>query len=85
MKDSTKKLIKAIFSLIVLITGVVAAIYFGIWVMFIKSILLVGVAFDAGTLTGIGVSWAIIKCLFAKAVTKIILKVTVWVSETLCK
>lgn len=85
MKDSTKKAIKSIFALIVLITGVVSAIYFGLWVMFIKSILLVGVAFDTGTLTGVGVAWAIIKCLFAKAVAEIILKTTAGIVKTLCK
>lgn len=85
MKDSTKKLIKAILALIVLSAGIVAAIYFGLWVMLIKSILTAGVAFDAGLLTGSLLAWTIIKCLFAGSVAWIILSVASWIANILKK
>ena len=51
MSENTKKGIKFILAVLIFVGGIVAAIYFGLWAMFIKSILTACAAFDAGTLT----------------------------------
>lgn len=67
-----KNALKVIFSVLIFVGGIVAAIYFGLWVMFIKPILLACAAFDAGTLTATLVGWTVIKCLLASAVASLI-------------
>lgn len=85
MSENTKKGIKVILAVLIFVGGIVAAIYFGLWVMFIKSILTVCAAFDAGTLTATLVGWTVIKCLLASAVSSLIVWITTTISTFLCK
>lgn len=65
----TNKLkIQGAIALILWIFGVLAGLYVGGWLMFIKPIIACCVAFDAGTLTGIMVGISILKCIFGSAV-----------------
>lgn len=85
MSENTKKGIKVILAVLIFVGGIVAAIYFGLWVMFIKSILTACAAFDAGTLTATLVEWTVIKCLLASAVSSLIVWITTTISTFLCK
>ena len=85
MSENTKKGIKVILAVLIFFGGIVAAIYFGLWVMFIKSILTACAAFDAGTLTATLVGWTVIKCLLASAVSSLIVWITTTISTFLCK
>ena len=85
MSENTKKGIKVILAVLIFVGGIVAAIYFGLWVMFIKSILTACAAFDAGTLTATLVGWTVIKCLLASAVSSLIVWITTAISTFLCK
>ena len=84
-KKSMLEALKIIIAIIVLIVGVVAAIYYGGYVMFIKAILSACAAFDAGTLTATIVGLTVIKCLFASTVAGLIISVTCGVVKFLCK
>lgn len=85
MSENTKKGIKVILAVLIFVGGIVAAIYFGLYVMFIKSILTACAAFDAGTLTATLVGWTVIKCLLASAVSSLIVWITTTISTFLCK
>lgn len=85
MSENTKKGIKFILAVLIFVGGIVAAIYFGLWAMFIKSILTACAAFDAGTLTATLVGWTVIKCLLASAVASLIVWITTTISMFLCK
>ena len=85
MSENTKKGIKVILAVLIFVGGIVAAIYFGLWVMFIKSILTACAAFDAGTLTATLVGWTVIKCLLASAVSSLIVWIATTISTFLCK
>lgn len=85
MSDNTKKGIKVLLSILVFIVGIAAAVYFGLWVMFIKSILMACAAFDAGILTATMVGWTIIKCLLASTVATLILWTASKISLVLLK
>ena len=85
MSENTKEGIKVILAVLIFVGGIVAAIYFGLWVMFIKSILTACAAFDAGTLTATLVGWTVIKCLLASAVSSLIVWITTTISTFLCK
>lgn len=80
-----KNVLKVIFSVLIFVGGIVAAIYFGLWVMFIKPILLACAAFDAGTLTATLVGWTVIKCLLASAVASLIVWITASIAAFMCK
>ena len=80
-----RKKIKLVLSVIVLISGIAAAIYFGLWVMFIKSILIACAAFDAGALTGMVIGTTVLKCIFAGAVASVILSITAGIGKWLLK
>lgn len=77
------KKIKLVLSVIVLVSGIAAAIYFGLWIMFIKSILTACAAFDAGSLTGMVIGTTILKCIFAGTVSSIIIRVTCGIGKWL--
>lgn len=64
---------KRIIAVLVFIIGIVAACYFGGWVMFIKPIIDCCKAFDSGAITGLMVGTTILKCIFASAVASVIL------------
>lgn len=66
---------KYIISWIVLIGSVVCGVYVGGWLMFIQPIIEACKAFDAGTLTGLIVGTTVLKCVFASAVSGIIMYV----------
>lgn len=85
MEKRKKEMIKIIFAIIVLVVGIAMALYFGVWVMFIKAILTACAAFDAGVLTATIVGWTIIKCLFATTIAGLILKATGEIVKALCK
>lgn len=85
MSENTKNGIKVILAVLIFVGGIVAAIYFGLWVMFIKSILTACAAFDAGTLTATLVGWTVIKCLLASTVSSLIVWITTTISRFLCK
>lgn len=63
---------RQILAVLMFIVGIVAACYLGGWVMFIKPIIDCCRAFDGGTLTGLMVGVAVLKCVFAGAVASII-------------
>lgn len=52
-------------STLILIASIVVAAYVGGWLMFIKPLLAVAAAYDAGVLTGMIIVKTIIKCIFA--------------------
>lgn len=79
------QMIKAITAIMVIIAGIMLAVYYGLWVMFIKAILVTCAAFDAGTLTATLVGWTIIKCLLASMVAGLILAAAGAISKVLCK
>lgn len=69
---------------ITIIFGVALGIYTGGWLLFIKPIIAVGVAYGAGTLTGSMIGWTIIKCLvFAPIVAKVIMSVALGIAEAI--
>lgn len=59
---------KQLIGTLLMITGVVGGLYVGGWIMFIHPILEVCKAFDAGTLTGMMIGIAVLKCIFAGAI-----------------
>lgn len=67
-----------------IIIGIVLSIYTGGWLLFIKPIIAVCAAYDAGTLTGSMIGWTIIKCLvFAPIVAKVIMKVALVIAKAI--
>lgn len=84
-KKNLKQAVKVILAIVILIAGIGAAIYYGLWVMFIQAILTACAAFDAGTLTATLVGWTIIKCLLATTVAGLILAVTSRIVKALCE
>lgn len=79
------QMVKVLFAIMIFIGGIILAIYFGLWVMFIKAILTACAAFDAGTLTATLVGWTVIKCLLASTVAGVIIAITSWIAKALCK
>lgn len=77
--------IKVILAIVVFIGGIAAALYYGLWVMFIRSILTACAAFDAGTLTATIVGMTVIKCILASTVAWIIFMVSCTITKWLCK
>lgn len=63
---------KNIIAIIIIWLGCVLALYVGGWLMFIKPIIDVILAFQAGIVTGSMIALAIIKILFASIVGGII-------------
>ena len=59
---------RTILGWIVFICSAAYGVYVGAWLMFIKPIIEVCKAFDAGTLTGLLVGTTVLKCLFASVV-----------------
>ena len=69
---------------ITIIVGVALSIYTGGWLLFIKPIIAVCAAYDAGTLTGSMIGWTIIKCLvFAPIAAKVIMSVALGIAEAI--
>lgn len=67
-----------------IIIGIVLSVYTGGWLLFIKPIIAVCAAYDAGTLTGSMIGWTIIKCLvFVPTVAKVIMKVALMIAEAI--
>ena len=68
----------------VIIVGIALGIYTGGWLLFIKPIIAVCAAYDAGTLTGSMIGWTIIKCLvFAPIAAKVIMSVALGIAEAI--
>ena len=67
-----KKISKAIHW-IIFAAGIVSGLYVGGWLMFIQPILEACQHFDAGTLTGFIISTTVLKCVFASAVSGLII------------
>lgn len=84
-KKNLKQAVKVILAILILIAGIGAAIYYGLWVMFIQAILTACAAFDAGTLTATVVGWTIIKCLLASTLSGLIISVCAGIAKLLCK
>ena len=63
---------KKVIGVILIILGIVGAIYVGGWLMFIQPIISACVAFDSGTLTGMIVGTTVLKCIFASFVAVVI-------------
>lgn len=63
---------RQILAVLMFIVGIVAACYLGGWVMFIKPVIDCCRAFDGGTLTGLMVGVAVLKCIFAGMITSIV-------------
>lgn len=70
---------KVIMGWLVLIGSVVCGLYVGGWLMFIQPIIEACKAFDAGTLTGLLVGVTVLKCMFASAVSGII----IWIGSVI--
>ena len=69
---------------ITIIVGIALGIYTGGWLLFIKPIIAVCAAYDAGTLTGSMIGWTIIKCLvFAPIAARVIVNVTLEIAGTI--
>lgn len=69
---------------ITIIVGIALGIYTGGWLLFIKQIIAVCAAYDAGTLTGSMIGWTIIKCLvFAPIAAKVIMSVALGIAEAI--
>lgn len=85
MNRETKDAIKVILAILIFVGGFISAVYFGLWIMFIKAIMVACAAFDAGTLTATLVGWTIIKCLLATTVAGLILTITGGIAKALLK
>lgn len=69
---------------ITIIVGVALGIYAGGWLLFIKPIITVCAAYDAGTLTGSMIGWTIIKYLvFSPIAAKVIMNVALAIAEAI--
>lgn len=69
---------------ITIIIGIALGIYAGGWLLFIKPIITVCAAYDAGTLTGSMIGWTTIKCLvFASIAVKVIINVALTIAEAI--
>lgn len=69
---------------ITIIVGIALGIYTGGWLLFIKPIIAVYTAYDAGTLTGSMIGRTIIKCLvFAPIAAKVIVNVALAIAEAI--
>lgn len=77
-----KKIIN-IISMIIFVGGIAAAIYVGGWSMFIQPIIEACKHFDAGTLTGVIIGTTVLKCIFASAVSSIIIYVSALIASVL--
>lgn len=64
---------KDVLRTLIFLLTILGAIYVGLWLMFIKPIILVCVAIDAGTLTGMLAGTCVVKVLLASTVAKLIL------------
>jgi hypothetical protein len=60
--------LRLILAIAFTIAGFAGAIYVGVWLMFIKSIMTACAAFDAGCLTATLVGITVLKCVFAGTV-----------------
>lgn len=67
------KKICGILKYVVLIGSLIAGLYVGGYLMFIKPIVTCITAFDLGALTGAMIGWSIVKCIFAGTVSGIII------------
>lgn len=74
---------KKFLSIFFLIAGIVAAIYFGGFVLFAKPILKCCSAFDEGTLTGTMIGITFLKCCVASIVASVCLFVGTLISQLL--
>ena len=74
---------KKFLSIFFLIAGIVAAIYFGGWLLFAKPIWMCCIAFDAGTLTAVMVGITFFKCCVASIVASVCLFVSTLISQLL--
>lgn len=81
MKDG----IRMILAILVFIVGVIFAVYFGLWVMFIKPIMAACAAFDAGTLTAVIIGETVLKCIFASAAASVILAVFTGIAQIIAE
>lgn len=75
MRHKNKSNIKIAIAVIIFFLSIAAAVYFGVWMMFIRPIIGCCVAFDAGNLTAIKVGITVIECLFASTVAAIIIAI----------
>lgn len=73
-----KKITSAIHWLI-FAAGIIAGLYVGGWLMFIQPIIEACKHFDAGTLTGLIIGTTVLKCVFASAVSGLI----IWVCSVI--
>ena len=84
-RKALKEALKVAIAIIIIIVGIAAAIYYGVWVMFIQSILSACAAFDAGTLTATTVGLTLIKCIFASTVAGLIVSVSCGIAKSILK
>ena len=59
---------REVLAWLILLAGIIAGLYVGGYLMFIKEILIACHAFDIGSLTAVLVGKTIIKCVFASVV-----------------
>lgn len=71
--------------IIVICLSLAAALYLGLWLMFIKPIIDCCMAFDAGTLTGVMVGICVLKCIFASTVGSLLAVIGTSIGIGICE
>ena len=74
-----------IIAILIFGVSVIAAIYFGGWVLFVHPIITCCAAFDAGTLTAMMLGISILKCIVAAGVASILVYVGAIVATLVSK
>lgn len=59
---------KRVFGILLVIAGIIAGLYVGGWLLFIKPIIALCVSIDAGCVTAVLVGTTLLKIVFASAV-----------------
>ena len=70
---------KSFIGKLIIIISLLMGLYVGGWLMFIKPIIEMCKAFDAGTLTGLMIGITAIKCIFAATVGCIIYYIGIFI------
>ena len=83
LKRNDRCTIKILLSIAIFILGIIAAIYCGFWLMFIKPIIVACAVLNAGILTTSLVFITVLKCIFASTVGGLIFAVSNLISKSL--
>lgn len=81
MKNNEKNTARLILGVVIMIMGIVAGFYVGLYLMMVKPIMAACAAFDAGNLTGIIVGITVLKFIFGGTVCRLICSTCKFVGE----